>query len=252
MALCTENSCLYVANKLKSAKVNREERMILMPTSDSLPNNPYIAGSPIKGQEMFFGRDDIFEKVRAHLVGEHQDNPIVIYGQRRTGKTSVLYQMGRRLNEYAGEERYVAVLVDLHRLKLKGLDNFLLELVHTIWQKLCRDYQLEHLEADAFKNDARHTFRGDFLPAVRMALGGRCLLLMFDEAMRFQEAVVQNKLPKEIFAYLRSLIEHEHHLSFIFSLDRKVESLLPEYSRMLNVALTLHVSFISFNVIFTD
>ena len=72
--------------------------------------NPYIAGAPIKGETMFFGRDDIFEAVRSRLVGQHQDNVVVIYGQRRTGKTSVLCQMGRRLN--ADRERYVAVLVD--------------------------------------------------------------------------------------------------------------------------------------------
>ena len=108
--------------------------------SDSPPNNPYIAGNPLKGQEMFFGRDDIFEKVRAHLVGEHQDNAIVIYGQRRTGKTSVLYQMERRLNRAEGRERYVAVLVDLQRFGLKDVENFLWQLADSIWRDLRDDY----------------------------------------------------------------------------------------------------------------
>jgi hypothetical protein len=37
------------------------------------PANPYIAGAPIKGERMFFGRNDIFEAARARLVGQHQN-----------------------------------------------------------------------------------------------------------------------------------------------------------------------------------
>jgi hypothetical protein len=50
--------------------------------------NPYIAGNPVTGPEMFFGREDVFEFVRQTLIGQHRNNVIVLYGQRRTGKTS--------------------------------------------------------------------------------------------------------------------------------------------------------------------
>ena len=71
-------------------------------------SNPYVAGSPVSRPEMFFGRSDVFEFVRSALVGQHQDNIIVLYGKRRTGKTSVLYQMHRNL-----DPRYLPILVDL-------------------------------------------------------------------------------------------------------------------------------------------
>lgn len=54
------------------------------------PVNPYIAGSPVTGTEMFFGRQDVFSFVKRNLIGQHRDTPVVLYGQRRTGKTSVL------------------------------------------------------------------------------------------------------------------------------------------------------------------
>ena len=44
---------------------------------------------------MFVGRQDVFDFVREHLLGTYQNNVIVLHGQRRTGKTSILY----RLNE---------------------------------------------------------------------------------------------------------------------------------------------------------
>lgn len=84
------------------------------------PTNPYIAGNPITGTEMFFGREDVFRFVRETLVGRYQDNPIVLYGGRRTGKTSVLYQMDRHL-----DPRYVPVFVDLQSISLEGLGEML-------------------------------------------------------------------------------------------------------------------------------
>ena len=75
--------------------------------------NPYIAGNPVTGQQMFFGREDVFSFVSGALTGQHRDNAIVLYGQRRTGKTSVLYQMGARLGP-----RYLCILVDLNQLTL--------------------------------------------------------------------------------------------------------------------------------------
>jgi predicted AAA+ superfamily ATPase len=55
--------------------------------------NTYIAGNAVKSEKMFFGQ--IFSSIHAHLVSEHANRPIVIYGQRRMGKTSVLHQMER-------------------------------------------------------------------------------------------------------------------------------------------------------------
>ena len=85
--------------------------------------NPYIAGNPVTGEAMFFGRQDVFEFVRTNLVGRHQDNILVLHGQRRTGKTSVLYQMHRYIDPI-----YLPVLVDIQGMTLEGMSGFLWEL----------------------------------------------------------------------------------------------------------------------------
>ena len=53
-------------------------------------------------------------------MGRYQDNAIVLYGGRRTGKTSVLYQIGHHL-----DPRYVPVFVDLQSISLEGLGEML-------------------------------------------------------------------------------------------------------------------------------
>ena len=139
-------------------------------------NNPYRAGPPIKHEKMFFGRDHIFSEVHAHLVGEHPNHPIVIYGQRRMGKTSVLFQMERRLNAIEGRDQYVAVRLDLQGFTLRGEDNFWYELADTIHWEVSRDHQLPELDEAMFETDALLTFRHHFLPTVQSAIGQRRLV----------------------------------------------------------------------------
>ena len=101
-------------------------------------SNPYVAGSPVSRPEMFFGREDVFEFVRGALVGQHQDNVIVLYGKRRTGKTSVLYQMHRNI-----DPRYLPILVDLQAMTMDSLSGFLWELASTIRRALRREHQID-------------------------------------------------------------------------------------------------------------
>ena len=90
-------------------------------------SNPYVAGSLVSRPEMFFGRDDVFEFVRTALVGQHQDNIIVLYGKRRTGKTSVLYQMHRNI-----DPRYLPIVIDLQSLTMDSPSGLFWEIASNI------------------------------------------------------------------------------------------------------------------------
>src|SRR5919202_5012847 len=127
--------------------------------------NPYIAGNPVTGPEMFFGREDVFAFVRQALTGKHRDNAIILYGQRRTGKTSVLYQLSRHL-----DPRYLCIFIDLHGLALEGLGGFLWELANYMVRTLRRDYasvlngvEMPRLRREDFASDPRSYFENDFL-----------------------------------------------------------------------------------------
>lgn len=90
--------------------------------------NPYIAGNPIDGPEGFFGRDDVFRDVMAVLRNPRQ-NAIVLYGQRRIGKTSILLQLAKRL---ADDRQYSPVYLDLMDRAGKPLADLLQELAQRI------------------------------------------------------------------------------------------------------------------------
>jgi len=207
----------------------------------SSPTNPYIAGNPITGTEMFFGRQDVFRFVRETLVGRYQDNAIVLYGGRRTGKTTVLYQMGRHL-----DPRYVPVFVDLQGISLQGLDEMLRGIARQIARTLCRQkgIRLNVPSRDEFANDPGGCFCGDLLDPALEALGDDHLLLMLDEAARLYEQVQAGHLEPRVFDLLRSLIQYHPHLNFIFSIGSGLEEMRREYTLLFNLCQYRKISFL--------
>ena len=55
--------------------------------------NPYIAGAPILDEDLFFGRDQLIDRI---LQTVH-NNSLLLYGERRIGKTSLQHQVMNRL-----------------------------------------------------------------------------------------------------------------------------------------------------------
>lgn len=216
----------------------RTQRAELSP----LVSNPYIAGNPITGETMFFGRADVFEFIQRTLVGRHQDHPLVLYGQRRTGKTSMLYQIARRIGE-----PYVPILVDLHGLSLTSEAGFYSELAGLIRRVLRKERHVEAppLAREALGDEPVVAFREKFLAEMWTALGdGPRLLLMFDEAIRFDEVVRDGHLSPDFFKRLRSLIQNEARLDFIFALGSGLEQLEREYAFLFSSSLYKRISFL--------
>ena len=67
----------------------------------STPRNPYLAGPPVTNQAGFFGREDILQDVEATLR-DVTHNSVILYGQRRVGKTSLLLQLEHPATGHSG------------------------------------------------------------------------------------------------------------------------------------------------------
>ncbi|MDB4324744.1 hypothetical protein N9971_00205 [bacterium] len=72
--------------------------------------NPYIVGNPITDRAMVFGRKELLNKV---LLTIH-NNSVMLAGERRIGKTTLLHQIKARLLELDDPEySFYPILVDL-------------------------------------------------------------------------------------------------------------------------------------------
>ena len=57
--------------------------------------NPYVAGAPVLDDNMFFGRRNLVDRILQTI----HNNSLLIYGERRIGKTSIQHQLKKRLSE---------------------------------------------------------------------------------------------------------------------------------------------------------
>jgi hypothetical protein len=212
-----------------------------VPRKSIPPVNPYIAGSPVTGTEMFYGREDVFSFIRRNLIGRHRDTPIVLYGPRRMGKTSVLYQLHRHL-----DPSYRCIFIDLHGLSLDGLGTLLHGVASSISRGLRRDHQLTVAVPDraSFLSDPRSAFETMFLDRVLSISGEGHLVVMLDEVARLQEEVTAGRLEREVYDYLRYLVQYDPRLNFIFSLGTGPQEMTKEYAFMFGVALYHRISFL--------
>lgn len=100
--------------------------------------NPYIAGAPVVETSMFFGREDIFGWIERSLPGKFVNHILVLHGQRRVGKTSVLKQIPRHL-----PQNYVQVFFDLQGRTNTTLDRFLWWMASEITRTLKKECNLD-------------------------------------------------------------------------------------------------------------
>ncbi|MCK4900086.1 MAG: ATP-binding protein, partial [Anaerolineales bacterium] len=204
--------------------------------------NPYIAGAPVVEADMFFGRQDVFGWIERSLMGKYIDHILVIHGQRRVGKTSILKQIPNHL-----PDQYLQVFFDLQGRTNTTLERFLWWLTREITRTLNRQYGLSLSAPDqaAFEADPEILFT-HFLPEVQVALGEQVLLLTFDEFDTLQQPAIQESLARPVIQVLRRMMELEG-ISFIFSIGssgQKLENMQSTYTDFFKSALYKKISFL--------
>jgi ligand-binding sensor domain-containing protein len=86
--------------------------------------NPFVSGEPVRRQDMFFGRHDLLQRI----VDTLHNNSIMIHGERRIGKTTILYQLAARLREVDDDDYwFIPLYVDLEGTTEESFFHFLLE-----------------------------------------------------------------------------------------------------------------------------
>ena len=241
--------------------------------------NPFIVGNPIRTEKMFYGREDDFRYVRTKLEGTSQGVVIVFCGERRAGKSSILYQVaGGRLGE-----RFIPVFVDLQEMVIASDSEFFARISRLIAEAVARANSRAASEPVAAGNtdgtnetvglmsaalestisqtalaqaarisvpqfDSRNPYPMflDFLDEVMGAIGGRTLLILMDEYELLEGKVDEGKLSHELFTFLAGLMDNKERLALIFTGSRRLEERDRKYWReLLRRSLFRKVGFLS-------
>jgi ligand-binding sensor domain-containing protein/AAA+ ATPase superfamily predicted ATPase len=236
--------------------------------------NPFIVGNPIRTEKMFYGREDDFRYVRTKLEGTSQGVVIVFCGERRAGKSSILYQVaGGRLGE-----RFIPVFIDLQEMVIASDSEFFARISRVIADSVARANDrkaIEPVAASGVDNvamaaaqvglagqgalahaqkvrvpefDGRNPYPIflDFLDEVLASIGNRTLLILMDEYELLEGKVDEGKLSNELFTFLAGLMDNKERLALIFTGSRRLEERDRKYWReLLRRSLFRKVGFLS-------
>ena len=119
--------------------------------------NPFVAGAPVLEDNMFFGRRELVDRILQTI----HNNSLLIYGERRIGKTSIQHQLKKRLRDIDDPDyEFYPVYVDLQGTPES---HFFHTIAEDVYQELAPD--LDGLTPTA-ANAGDYTYR-DFVADLR-------------------------------------------------------------------------------------
>ncbi len=206
--------------------------------------NPYVVGVPLtKQQGIFVGRTDVSARIE-QLLQDTNHPPLLLYGQRRMGKTSLLYNLRWLL-----PKRIIPLVVDLQGPVALATDHasFLYNIAKAI-STSARQQQLtlpqlsrEALAADPF------TLFDDWLDQIEtaaVAQGHSTLLLAMDEFEALDSALRKGRLSAEaVLGTLRHIIQHRERFKLLLAGSHTLEEFAHWSSYLINAQM-IHLSYL--------
>jgi WD40 repeat protein len=202
----------------------------------TLPVNPYIAGAPLRAERGFFGRQDTLDWVERELRNS-QTNALVLFGQRRIGKTTLLLQLARNL----APNEFIAIYFDLQDQASRPLGQTLADVADI----LCEKANLNLGQLGPFDDQGRY-FQKEFLPRFYAAVGEkRRPVLLLDEFdvldQTAEAALVETATAKALFPLLRRLMTTDGRSAFVFVVGRRAEDLSIDFSATFKASLVREI-----------
>ena len=191
----------------------------------------------------FKGRRALFRRLEEALGGAGgQRSTYLLVGQRRSGKTSALLHLERRLGS-----QLVPAFLDLQSEKLggaadaAGLLHGLADAVNDEARRrevIVPDLTRRMLDADPYPAFGR------WLDGVEQALGSRRLLLCLDEYEALEVGLAAGRFDERLLMALRNIVQHRRRVDVLLSGSRHIDELPPRWASSLVNTLALPISFL--------
>jgi AAA+ ATPase superfamily predicted ATPase len=165
--------------------------------------NPY-ALVPLRGQNsLFVGRQDVGERIKI-LLKNQQSSPILLSGQRRMGKTSLILQLSQML-----PDKYVPLFVDFQgSATARNHSGFLYKISRAMRRSARENRQFPELSRDALKDDPFTVF-DEWLDDIEDNVKGYTFLITFDEFEALEGVFKKERLDKDlVLGTFRHIIQH--------------------------------------------
>ncbi|BAY28211.1 hypothetical protein NIES2107_00350 [Nostoc carneum NIES-2107] len=204
-------------------------------------DNPYIIGVPLNEQlEIFTGRTSIGLRIEQLLL-DFRRPPLLLYGQRRMGKTSLLNNLGKLL-----PNTIIPMFVDLQGAPSSASNHagFLYNLVRGMLNSAKKQgVTLPLLTREALTSDPFTSF-DEWLDKVEQTLEQNTALLMLDEFEVLDTAITKGRFDEQdVLGMLRHLIQHRPRFKLLLAGSHTIEEYQRWASYLINVQV-VHISYL--------
>ena len=207
-------------------------------------DNPYVVGVPLTHQqEIFVGRTDIIARIEELLAAQDYP-PLLLYGQRRMGKTSLLHNL-----KWLLPFRIIALFVDLQGPVSNASNHagFLYNIAKLMTKSAAdQGVMLPELGLEALNTDP-FTLFDDWLDEVERAIvaqGRETILLTMDEFEALDNALTRGRFDEEaVLGTLRHIVQYRTRFKVLLAGSHTLEEFHRWSSYLIN-AQTIHLGYL--------
>ena len=198
--------------------------------------NPYIAGNPLRREQDFLGREQVLARV-ASALRIPSVNSLVLFGQRRIGKTSILYHLERTLPR----DQFAPVYFDLQAFARRPVGELLAELAAVIADRT----DFEEPSAENFDDRGRY-FTQIFLPQLYQHLPAGVRPVFLLDEFDVLDSLSAQDLPRTsaavaFFPFLSRLMQEDPRPIFVFVFGRHQDDLAIDFTATFKASLTQEI-----------
>lgn len=141
-----KKSMTEIANATQqvSLPINLYSNLIFVPIENKF--EPYRNGSEVREESMFYGRDNdiknIIQQISDNSGNMLKGRCLALYGQTRTGKSSLLYHLEKKLREINPEENVIINIGSIGEQNLSGSD--ITDFLYTLLDELKSEINNKH------------------------------------------------------------------------------------------------------------
>jgi len=227
-----------------------EQEEVAQPQPILRINSRYIVGRSLRPEHgrLFAGREDIFQRIRDLWEGNPEKKSLILHGERRMGKTSILLHLQERLSA-----EYVPIFLNLQtEASVQDFGEFLYNVAHTVHGDLSKALNLPPtwLAPPTVEQYKAHTlvpFK-EFFERVNEVIVAqeKTLVLLFDEFEMLEDKINAGVFPKDLLLHFRHLMYNARNTALILAGCHTLESMTHEYwNPFFGITTNLRISYLS-------
>jgi tetratricopeptide (TPR) repeat protein len=188
-------------------------------------HNPYAVyanGKQVEDDKMFYGRDTLIKNLRESILNAPSGKSVVIYGQKRTGKSSVLYHLKQQLPEH-----FITIKFSIGDI---ANDPSVKTFLYTIIQRLSNELadhlsEFEDAERPSLNALAEspelvfNDYMDGILRKLKRIKPDAQLILLLDEFSYLYSGIQSGMLPRTFMRFWKALLERGYFSAVLVGQD---------------------------------